>query len=95
MVLTPGPLSLRERGNDGTASESLAQERLQALACHISIADADDAVAGSLEHPDAGSIVGLLTAPLMHVALQLKDDPLGDATEVNDEAVHDVLAAEL
>ena len=65
------------------------------LAGDIAIPDADHEVPGGLEEFRTGEIVHLSIAPVVRVALELDDEPLGGAVEVHDEAVQDVLQAEL
>jgi hypothetical protein len=64
-------------------------------ACDIAVADADHSIAGGLEESGAGGIVGALIAPVVDVPFELHDESFGDAVEINDEAVQDMLAAEL
>src|SRR6266496_2839102 len=54
------PLSLRERGNEGRAFESLAQDRVEALARHIAVPDAHHAVPGGFAGRSASGVVGQL-----------------------------------
>ena len=91
----PVPLSLRERGNDGSPLECAPQECFEARAADVPIPDTDDAVTSGFEQVRAGGVVGLSVTPVVRIALQLHHKPLGDAIEVRDEAVQDVLAAKL
>ena len=65
------------------------------MARDVSIPNADDAVTSGFEQLCARGVVALSVTPVMRIALELHDEPLGDTIEVHDKAVQDVLAAEL
>ena len=61
----------------------------------VSVPDANHTVTGGFEEFRTGGIIGLSVARIVCVALELHDEPPGDAVEVHDEAVQDVLATKL
>jgi len=73
----------------------LSQECFKAPARDVTIPDPEDAITSSFEQFRASGVVRPSVASVVRVAFQLQDEPLGHAVEVHDEAVQDVLAAEL
>jgi hypothetical protein len=61
----------------------------------MAVSDADHAIAGGLEECGAGGIVCPLIARVVHVAFELHHESFRDAVKVHDEAMQDMLAAEL
>ena len=74
--------------------ERLPHERFQTLARDVVVPNTDHAAASSFEVFRTGGIVGLSVTPVVRVALEFQHEPFGDAIEVHDEAVQDMLAAE-
>src|SRR6266704_6480630 len=91
----PVPLSLRERGDERWAPESPPHHLFDVLPCDVAVLDADHAVPCRFERSRAGHVVAPPTVRLVHVSFQLDHEVLRSALEVDDEAVQDLLAAEL
>ncbi len=61
----------------------------------VSVPHANYTVTGGFEECCPRGIIRLSVACIVRVALELHDEPPGDAVEVHDEAVQDVLATKL
>ena len=91
----PGPLALRERGNEVRVRESRSEQSLEIAPCDVSIRDSEHLKARGRENGRAGRVVFSAWLVRVDVAVDFQHDTSFERAEVHNEAVQYMLAAEL
>src|SRR5437588_6756416 len=96
--LSPSPQMRRggttNRVSMSEDSKTVPHDSLERRPRAVPVPHVDHAEASGFEHLRAGSVVCSLVRSVVRVALQLQDEPLGGAIEVDDKPAQHVLAAE-
>ena len=65
------------------------------FSAHVFVAYSNDSIARSCQKPGTCAVMALLSLSVVHASLELDDGAFARAVKVNDEAVQNVLPAEL